>query len=387
MTQIITEGWRFLPHSYAIVNQFQLLEMGQRSELELFHRDLPYYSEHWQHTTGIFTPKDEMFFADLPEPAPNQTAAAIYRISFPYDLQAHSTIPTFVFGTSEFGTVNNALKAKKPLPEQLDNSPTTIITPSRWSKQGFIRSGADPERVIVIPHGVDTSIFKPLEPYERNNLRTKLGWNQHFIFLHTGAMTGNKGINTILKSLAVIAANHPHVRLVLKGLNSLYQSQKFVNEILKTISEHEKELVLPRIIFSGNTFSFAEMAQLYQAADAYISPYIAEGFNMPVMEACACGLPVICTAGGPTDEFTSPEFTLRISSKPTQAIDRRQERVYFLTPDPDHTITLMRQIIEDQNLRERIQKLGPRFMDDNFTWKHIVDQLLRTILEPSSHIL
>ncbi len=384
MTQIIVEGWRFLPHSYAIVNQFQLLEINKRPEIKLLHKDLPYYLEHWQHTTGIFTPKDEAFFASLPKPAPDQAADAIYRISFPYDLQAHHEIPTFVFGTSEFGTVKNLLKHKEPLTKQLDRSPITIITPSLWSKQGFIRSGADPKRVIVIPHGVDTSIFKPLETDKRHNLRTKLGWNQHFIFLHTGAMTGNKGIKTILKSLAVIAENQPHVRLVLKGLNSLYQSQIFVDEILKTISEREKELILPRVIFSGNTFTFAEMAQLYQAADAYISPYLAEGFNMPVMEACACGLPVICTEGGPTNEFTSPDFTLRISSKPTQSIDRHQEQIYFLTPDPEHTITLMRQVIKEQSLRKQARALGPSFMSDNFTWKHIVDKLLNTILQPSN---
>jgi len=382
MKQIITEGWRFLPHSYAIVNQFQLLEMSNRPEIELFHRELPYYMEHWQHTTGIFTAENEAFLAGLPKPEPDQQAAAIYRISYPYDLQTNEDIPTFVFGTSEFGTVKNALKHKEPLTEQLNRYPIQIITPSRWSKQGFIRSGADPKRVTVIPHGVDTSIFKPLAPNSRHNLRTKFGWNQYFIFLHTGAMTGNKGIKTILKSLAVIAENQPQVRLVLKGLNSLYQSQNFVDEILKTISEREKELVLPRIIFSGNTFTFAEMAQLYQAADAYISPYLAEGFNMPVMEACACGLLTICTEGGPTDEFTNPDFSLRISSKPTQAINRQQERVYFRTPDPEHTIALMHQVIEKQSLRERAYSLGPRFMADNFTWKHIVDKLLTTILQP-----
>ena len=43
-------------------------------------------------------------------------------------------------------------------------------------------------------------------------------------------------------------------------------------------------------------------------------PYTAEGFNMPCLEAAACGTVVICTQGGPTDHFTRPEFTLQVQS-------------------------------------------------------------------------
>ncbi|KAJ3024471.1 hypothetical protein HDV00_000914 [Rhizophlyctis rosea] len=49
------------------------------------------------------------------------------------------------------------------------------------------------------------------------------------------------------------------------------------------------------------------MCKLYNAADCYISPYTAEGFNLPVLEALACGIPVVVTKGGPTDDFTCPE--------------------------------------------------------------------------------
>ena len=384
MAQIITEGWRLLPHSYAIVNQFQILELSRRPELEIFHRDIPYYLQHWQRTFGIFSPDDEKFIANLPEPTHNQTADAIFRISFPFNLQANPEIPTFVFGTSEFGMVSKAdLKFPGSLDEQLKHSNTQIITPSNWSKQGFIRSGTVPERITIIPHGVDTGIFKPLPEPERETLRKRLGWDRYFIFLNTGAMSGNKGIHTILKSLAIVAKKQPDVRLVLKGLNSLYQSQNYVDKLLKNLSESEKSMVLPRIIFTGNTFTFAEMAQLYQAADTYISPYVAEGFNLPVMEACACGLPVICTEGGPTDEFTSPEFTLRISSQPTQAIDLNQEKVHILIPSQTHTTELMLKVATEPEIRAQTTKLSPAYMSNNFTWKHIVDKLLAVLLKNS----
>src|SRR5439155_23180433 len=66
--------------------------------------------------------------------------------------------------------------------------------------------------------------------------------------------------------------------------------------------------------YTGDTLHFAYMPTIYQLDDAYVSPYMAEGFNMPVLEAASCGCPVIVTAGGSTDDFTTDDFALRIES-------------------------------------------------------------------------
>jgi glycosyltransferase involved in cell wall biosynthesis len=57
----------------------------------------------------------------------------------------------------------------------------------------------------------------------------------------------------------------------------------------------------------------AGMAELFQAADVFVSPYKAEGFNMPALEAAACGTLVVATKGGATDDFLRPEFSLPIA--------------------------------------------------------------------------
>jgi glycosyltransferase involved in cell wall biosynthesis len=46
-----------------------------------------------------------------------------------------------------------------------------------------------------------------------------------------------------------------------------------------------------------------QIPSLYNLADAYVTPYRAEGFNLPACEAQACGTPVIATQGGATDDF------------------------------------------------------------------------------------
>ena len=46
MTSLVIEGWRGLNHSYAMVNQYQLLEL-MNYDLDLFHVDLPFYKASW----------------------------------------------------------------------------------------------------------------------------------------------------------------------------------------------------------------------------------------------------------------------------------------------------------------------------------------------------
>jgi len=59
---------------------------------------------------------------------------------------------------------------------------------------------------------------------------------------------------------------------------------------------------------------FSELPALYRAADVLVQPYRAEGFCLPALEALACGIPVIATAGGPTDDFVGDLCGWRIPS-------------------------------------------------------------------------
>src|SRR6202035_957998 len=98
-------------------------------------------------------------------------------------------------------------------------------------------------------------------------------------------------------------------------------------------------------------FSMKAMAEMYQLADAYVSPYRAEGFNMPVLEAAACGLPVICTAGGSTDDFVTDGFAGRIESKKMSVGIKGGLEAMRLEPNVDHLIALMISAIEDHSWR------------------------------------
>jgi glycosyltransferase involved in cell wall biosynthesis len=381
--QIIVEGWRFIYHSYCVANQFQLLEMLSRPEIEIFHRDRPYVDPAWETKTSLFDRPIERLLRGIPSPFPNQSADVTLRMYCPWNFAASTSPETWVFAATEWGIITNTVLEAigvKSIAETPVNSEAKIITPSAWSKAGLIRSGVQPDRIAIVPLGADTSIYYPPSESERRSLRQTFGWSDYFIFLNIGGQTDRKGIRPLLKAFAAVVDKYPQARLVLKGSELFYPSRDEIAEASRVVlSDAEKAKVLPRLIYTGNQLSFAQIAQLYQAADAYVSPYLAEGFNLPVLEAAACGLPVICTAGGPTDDFTRSDFALPIESKLT-AVDFHGEHLLILAPEWKHLNQLMQAVIEQPEFVAKARIVGPRFVAENFTWKHAVDKLLDVIL-------
>ncbi len=135
---------------------------------------------------------------------------------------------------------------------------------------------------------------------------------------------------------------------------------------------------MPRTAYIGETLSFEKMAQLDRAADACVSLYLAEGFNMPALEAIACGLPVICTKGGPTDDFTTPDFAFHVKSTLQEGISNDRQ-IFRLMPDLEHSIALMKNIIEQPQLCGRSRVANPKLAAAGFTWKHVADRLIEVL--------
>ncbi len=377
--RLIVEGWRFIPHSYALVNQYQLLQMIDRPGLNVRHRDVPYYNSQWRAISGIFDSCLEQRIRQIPIANNSETADAVFRITSPYNLGPSSAPRTFVFGTAEIGAVPpNFLAGGIPLAEACAASDAVIVTPSHWSARGFIRSGANAARVRVVPLGIDPDILFPAGAEVIRDTRRQAQWDG-FVFLHVGAMTGSKGIPLLLKAFAVLLLTHPDCRLVLKGVDGLYHSSALLKNALAELTVEELARVLPRLQYVGASLSCAQLAMMYQAADCYVSPYAAEGFNMPVLEAAACGLPVICTNGGPTDDFTTGDFALRINSTLTDVPFPDGVQGQVLQPDFDHLLSCMAKAVEDETFRNRARAAGPRFVRSEFTWQRVVDKLLAVI--------
>ncbi len=374
--QVVIEGWRFLPHSYSIVNQFQCLELLKRENINIFHKDLAYFKDNWSTYNNLFDSSDDIKLRNLEIPHIHQASDITLRIAYPYNFELSKSKRTCVFITSELGYINDrSLWLNCSLEEAHRKFDVTLITPSNWSKSGLIQSGADLDRIVVVPHGIDPSIYRPLLEDERKLLRKQHGIDNDFVFLSIGSMSYNKRMDLVMKAFFRVLEKHPNARLVLKGLDSLYPSQNDLHAVIKNfMTEDEMNRIVGRITYIGSPMSFSELAKLYQIADAYISPYGAEGFNLPVLEAAACGLPVICTKGGSTDDFTNSSFALHIDSQIVHPF--WDNAAIFLDASLEHLTELMYFVIERESFRNSAKIEGVNFVRENFTWKNVVDRLL-----------
>ena len=381
--RLLIEGWRFIPHSYALVAQSLCLCLLRRDDVALRFADLPYYDT-WCKTPGLFAAHQESALAALCPPeldfAPDATFTM--RPERP-DLSAPRSGRRFAFGTAEYRVLTEAnrsgLRSGAEVPDTV-----SVIAPSRWSALAYERFGLPRERIHVVPLGIDPAMMRP-DAAARNATRAALGLQNGFVYLSLGAMTWNKGLDVLLAAFARVAETERDARLFLKGVDAVYRSMDLVRHVLGRLPVRARETVAARLHYNGDTYPSRMMADLLRAADVYASPYRAEGFNMPVLEAVACGVPVICTAGGPTDEFTEEPFARRIRSTQAQVKFDATEVGDYLEPDVDHLVELMRQASRTRDDAARIGATGGAYVAQHFSWERVTGRLVDVLFEPAAY--
>lgn len=212
----------------------------------------------------------------------------------------------------------------------LFNCADEIWTPSTFCRRAFVASGVAPDKVQVVPNGIDPTVFTPAG--EVPELPTK----KRFKFLYVGGTTYRKGFDLLLEAYVRAFTAADDVCLVVKdcGTRSYYRGQTAEELIAKVRATPNT----PEILYTDADLTEEQMAQLYRACDVFVAPYRGEGFCMPALEAMACGLPVIVTEGGGTDDFVDETVGWLLPAEQRllgQHVDGRQfpGDVYLLEPD------------------------------------------------------
>lgn len=381
---LIVEGWRSSHHSYALVNQYQLLQLMDDSRFELAHRDVPFYRSHWGQLDAGLPAEARARLAALPPPA-GRRADAVYRISWPLRLQGADAEHVVVFGTCELNRFPpNSFTGRAGDASDAEKRSVHIVTPSQWSRTGFLRNGFDEQRVHVIPHGVDPMHFSPVSAPEKRHLRRLLGLREDaLVFLNIGAMTWNKGIGPLLAAFARFRVREPRAMLLLKGGDTLYGNQLkgSAEEAAQGCPEVRQPQVAESIRYVAQNLSRADLARLYQVSDAYVAPYRAEGFNIPVLEALACGIPAIVTAGGSTDDFCPDHLCLRIAATPvSNGLGR------YLEPNAESLLSCLEQLAQRRDLVAAAGAEGPVWAAERYSWEVVTRQLAELLLRTAGGV-
>ncbi|MDP9339099.1 MAG: glycosyltransferase family 4 protein [Acidobacteriota bacterium] len=146
--------------------------------------------------------------------------------------------------------------------------------------------------VRVIHHGVDTEDFSVLRrSAARPEARKQLGLSGvDFILLLIGNDFKNKGLDALLRALAELRDLPWKLLVVGDDVRSGYE------HVLRDLGIAARVLILQPL---------PDVLQFYAAADAYVGPSLEDAFGLPVLEAMACGLPVVCSAQAGVSEVVS----------------------------------------------------------------------------------
>ncbi|HEY1478798.1 MAG TPA: glycosyltransferase [Gaiellales bacterium] len=181
-----------------------------------------------------------------------------------------------------------------------------VWVPSEFTRAMYLEAGVEPDRVHVVPNGVDLDVLSPDGAHaELPDAALRL--------LFVGGTITRKGVDVLLSAYDEAFAGRDDVLLVIKdvGGQSYYRGMT----LAETLRERAAAGTVPRVHYLEDERTRVQLGELYRACDVLVHPYRGEGFAMPVLEAMACGLPVVVTAGGPTDEFCPDDACWRVASE------------------------------------------------------------------------
>jgi glycosyltransferase involved in cell wall biosynthesis len=186
-----------------------------------------------------------------------------------------------------------------------------IITDSDFSR-AEIRHYLPTEREIQVVHPAVDDRFRPNTDGEAlRAVRTRFGISGDYVF-YTGIFKPRKNHTGLLRAFRQLAERCPDAKLVIAGpLNEGERDLRNLAEQLK---------ISDRVVFTGFVDD-SDLPALYSAARVYACPSLYEGFGFTVLEAMACGVPVVCSAeaslpeiGGDAALYADPRDPLQFGA-------------------------------------------------------------------------
>ena len=160
--------------------------------------------------------------------------------------------------------------------------------PTKWQKDNLVKQGYPQDKVKIVPEGIDPEVFKPAAKKPADK----------FTFLLFGKWEYRKATEEIVSAFLEVFKDHNDVELIA----SIDNAYKF--ETGKMIEEKLKHLKL-----TGNNIKLlhfppaSEYLDHLQQGDVFISCARGEGWNLPLIEAMACGIPSVYSNWGAQLEF------------------------------------------------------------------------------------
>jgi len=269
-----------------------------------------------------------------------------YAIKFrkPYILQAHGCIPRV--GKPYIKWLYDQAFGYKIL-----RTASKVIALNRTEAQQYKDMGVPEGKITVIPNGIDLFEYADLPPQGSFKKKFNIPEDKKII-LYLGRIHAIKGIDFLVKAYAYLVRNikYDNALLVITGSDDGY-----LNEIKKLTASLN---LVDRVLFTGPLYG-REKLEAYVDADVYVLPSKYEIFGITVLEAYACGKPVIASrVGGLKDLVVDGVTGLLIEH------GNIKQLVYAM-------LTLLR----DDCKRREMGYRGRKFLEKGFTIVKVVNKL------------
>ncbi|MCA9321342.1 MAG: glycosyltransferase family 4 protein, partial [Planctomycetes bacterium] len=212
-----------------------------------------------------------------------------------------------------------------------------IITVSQNSFDDICRThDVSPDKLFVVPVGVDPDLFKPLDDIERKPFQ---------IISTASADVAMKGQRFLLEALAKLRAEFPELKLVIIG------KLKEGSVAKRTI----EELGLDGVVEFVSGVPDERIVEMYNESTCAVVPSLYEGFSLPAIEAMATGCPLVATTGGALPEVTGKDGDTCYSCEPANS---------------DALAAAIRRAIENPDDSKRIGIAGRERVISRWSWRH-----------------
>jgi D-inositol-3-phosphate glycosyltransferase len=172
--------------------------------------------------------------------------------------------------------------------EVIGSCDRVIASTAKESEELIKHYGASPEKIAIIPCGVNLDLFKPVD---KETARKELGLDHQKVILFVGRIDPLKGLEQLLGALTYIEGEKPPLLMIVGGDEHSQEQVQLLQRMAKDLQIED------RVSFVGSVAQ-DRLPLFYSAADVCAIPSYYESFGMVALESLACGTPIVANNVG-----------------------------------------------------------------------------------------
>ena len=219
------------------------------------------------------------------------------------------------------------------------------------------KAHVDPRKIFIVPNGVDADFFKP--DMDASDVIERYGLEGDRIILFVGRVTYGKGVHLLVKAFKYLIEIYKDIKIVIAGpLSGAFSDGGISAYASALISYIEKNLPRNSYLFTG-AVDRDTLRKLYSVAHVCVLPSYAEAFGMVLIEAMACGCPVIASNAGGIPDIVK-DGVVGFLFRKGDYMDLREK---------------LKRILSDECLRKEMSLNARKYVEENYSWRVIAEKI------------